>query len=157
MYTYTCCMQLRHLSVVCVTTGSHVCTIVCTRAMKHTHTTQRSHSFNVSASVVCGRWRRFTCARLSIAETRASTSSVCVYVGCLRRFTLSVDCGVCACECVVAWCVSARQLHTRYTKGQRCYTMLSGSPGHGCRHTTLLWPCPHLPSRRPGPHGPLLT
>ena len=79
----------------------------------HTHTTQRSHSFNVSASVVCGRWRRFTCARLSIAETRASTSSVCVYVGCLRRFTLSVDCGVCACECVVAWCVSARQLHTR--------------------------------------------
>ena len=52
-------------------------------------------------------------ARLSIAETRASTSSVCVCVGCLRRFTLSVDCGVCARECVVAWCVSARQLHTR--------------------------------------------
>ena len=71
-------MVLRYLCVVCVTTGSHVCTSVNTLVhvvcvlMKHTHTHTHTHthSFNASASVVCGRWRRFTCACLSIAETR---------------------------------------------------------------------------------------
>ena len=30
----------------------------------YTSTTQRSHSFNISTSVLCVQWRRFTCARL---------------------------------------------------------------------------------------------
>ena len=97
MYQY---MRCRYMCVcicmwcVSLSTGSQ---LVCTH--EHSigvcaHVTQ--HSFNVSTSQVCGRWRRFTCARLSIAETHTSTSSVwcgrmCVYVDCLRRFTLSVD------------------------------------------------------------------
>ena len=121
MYTYTCCMQLRHLCAVCVTTGSHVCTIVCTRAMKHTHHTTQSQ---LQRQCVRGVWAMET-LHVRASLHRRDTSSVCVCVGCLRRFTLSVDCGVCACECVVAWCVCPRVSYTRAKQRDRDATQCS--------------------------------
>ena len=88
---YTCCIQLRHLCVVC---ACHCRQPSVYNSVHESHEAHTPHN-TVTASTSVRPWcvgdrarRRFTCACLSIAETRASTSSVCAYV---RRFTLSVD------------------------------------------------------------------
>ena len=78
------------------------------------HTPHNAVTASTSARPWCVGDGDASRARVSPSQRHAHPRLVCVYVQAVYvRFTLSVDCGVCACECVVAWCVSARQLHTR--------------------------------------------
>ena len=87
MYQYMSCSHihmLRHVRVVCVTAGSHVCTHE-THTHTHTHTHTELHR---QTFVVSGRWRHFKCVCLSNVKC-VMRKDECV--GCLHGSKLTVD------------------------------------------------------------------